>query len=221
MAKGRLNSCSLICAAPPGGILKVPNLYMEKLAVGPALKGKVSLTQPVEEILQIVADVYGKEIEEVTVCVLDRERNIHLIEKIRKFGPRIRMFADGDLAGAIGTYPGSRSDIDILLGSGRALQGVMSAVGLKALGGDFQGRFLPQNEKEKKIMKSYNLDPNKIYARDDLAPSNKVDFVVTGISQCPFLKGVRFDSYGAKTRSLVVRSASGTIRYIDTYHKFS
>ena len=219
LAKGKINAISIICTAPKGGMMHVPNVYMDKLAVGPQLKGKVSLDQSKEEMFQIIADVLGKEVEEITVCILERERNQKLIDEIRKLGPRIRLFQDGDIVGAMATHPWSNSDMDILLGSGKSYQGLMAAVGMKCMDGDFQGKFLAFNDEDKKLIKQHNVDINKIYGLDDLAPGQKLNFVATGITPGPFLKGIRYNRYGAKTRSIVARSKSGTIRYIDTYHK--
>ena len=219
LSKGKLNSVSVVCTSPPGGMMKVPNVYMDKLAVGPALKGKVSLDQPIEEMLSRVAEVMGKEIEEVVVCILDRERNMPLIEKIRKFGPQIRLFSDGDLAGGMGTHPWSNEDIDIALGTGKSYQGLMAAVGLKCVGGDFQGKFLIFNDDDKQEIDAFGIDKDKIYTMNDLAPASDLNFAATGISNSPFLKGIRFYRQYAKTRSILARSSSGTVRYIDTYHK--
>ena len=220
MSKGKLNSCSVICTSSPGGMMKIPNVYMEKIAVGPQLKGHVSLDQPLQDMFAKAANILGKEVEELKVVILDRERNKKLIEKVRKFGPQIRLFADGDLAAGMGTHPWTPEDIDFALGSGKSYQGLMTAVGLKCMGGDFQGRFLVFNNEDKKEVEKYGVDTQKVYGMKDLVPGNQLTFAATGVAQSPFLKGIRFLRSGAKTRSVVARSASGTIRYVDTYHNF-
>jgi len=220
-ANGGVGALSVIAVAQKGNFLHAPDTYMDKIAVGPEAVGKVSLEAPPEENVASVAKAQNKPINEVTVVILERSRHKELIDRVRKTGARILLIGDGDVSAAVATS-WKRSGIDMLLGSGGAPEGVITAAALKCLGGDFQGQLKFRNEEEKeRALKMGVEDLDRIYGRDDLARGD-VMFCATGVTDGPLLKGVRFLS-GRKvlTESVVMRSASGTIRFIESEHNLS
>lgn len=219
-AKGLSNSISVIAIAESGNFLHAPDCYMEKIAVGHEAKGVIDLNAPVEVNLKAIAKAKGVQIQDLTVSILDRPRHEDLIKKVRQAGARIWLIGDGDVSAAVATaQPGS--GVDVLLGTGGAPEGVISAAALRCRGGDFQGRLVFRNEDEKVRARKMGItDLEKTYKIDELAKGN-VMFCATGVTQGAFLKGVRFTSTGAKTHSVVMRSETMTVRYIDTEHHFS
>ena len=219
-ARGDPNAMSVFAAAPAGGLLNAPDTYMDKIAVGKKCIGAVDLDASVEENLHAVAKKLEKDIEEVTVIILDRDRHKGIIEKVRKCGCRIRLIRDGDIAGALAPAI-EDSGIDILMGSGGAPEGVIAAVALKCLGGEIQGRLMPRNEKEiERARKMGVFDINKKLAMNELVKSDEAMFAATGVTDGTILKGVRFLSHGAKTHSIVMRAKTKTIRFIEAMHHF-
>lgn len=216
-ASGGNNSITVLAAGPQGTLLHAPDTYMDKIAVGPEAKGAVDLDASVKENVHAVAEKLGKDIEDVTVIVLDRERHQKLIKEIREAGARIRLIGDGDIAGAIATC-NPDSGVDMLLGIGAAPEGVIASCALKCLGGEFQGRLVLQNKEEKERAKKMGVsDTEKKFYINDLAKGN-VMFAATGVTDGPLLKGIRSIPDGVKTHSVVMRSSSRTIRYIETTH---
>jgi fructose-1,6-bisphosphatase II len=193
---------------------------MDKIAVGPEAKGVIDLDAPVEKNLRAVAKAKGMDVKDLMVIVLDRERHENLIKEIRKAGARISLISDGDISGAISpSLPDS--DIDVLMGIGAAPEGVIAAAAVKALGGEIQGRLCFRNEEEKARAKKMGIiDLNKKMTQDDLVKCDNSMFIATGISTWPMLRGVDFTDYGAKTHSLVMRQKTGTVRFIETHHRF-
>jgi fructose-1,6-bisphosphatase II len=219
-ARGGQNSISAVAMGEKGTFFIPPTLYMEKIAVGSDVKGVVDISESPEINIKRVARAKNKYIEDVTVCVLDRPRHQELIEKIRSVGARILLITDGDISGAVAAAMADRS-IDILMGIGGSMEGVLAAAAIKCLGGDIQARLVFQDEKEKKSAKENGVsDLNKIYMLSDLIPGQDVMFSATGITDGEFLKGVRFYSGGAKTDSIVMRSKTHTVRYITATHQF-
>lgn len=220
VAHGRYNAISVIAAGPPGSLLHAPDTYMEKLAVGPSAKKVIDLDAPVEITIKKVAKALGKDIREITVIVLDRERHSELINEIRKAGARVRLITDGDVAGAIApSLPGS--DIDILMGIGASAEAVLAAAAIKTLGGEILARFKPLKESHlEEIKKAGIKNINKIYASEDLAKGKQLTFTATGVIEGPLLKGVEFKENTIVTHSIVIRGISGTIRYITTHHHY-
>jgi len=225
VAYGQPNAISVLAAAPGGHLLHAPDIYMEKLAVGPEAKGKVDLDWPIEKNIQAVAKALGKDIGEVTVVVLKRERHEKLIEKIRKTGARIYLIPDGDVAGAIApSLP--ESGIDMLANIGAAPEGVIAAAAVNCLGGEFQGRLWFQDyygtkTLKKGITRSQEMgvkDINKKFTGEELASGGKVMFAATGISDNPILRGVRYTRDNVITHSIVMRQKTSTVRFIETYH---
>ena len=219
-ARGDPNAMSVFAAAPSGGLLNAPDTYMDKIAVGPKCVGAIDLDASVEDNLKAVAVRLNKDLQEITVIILDRDRHKDLIEKVRKCGCRIKMIRDGDIAGALA--PALReSGVDILMGIGGAPEGVIAAVGLKCLGGEIQARLKFRNEDEKNRAKKMGIgDLSKKLTMKDLVSSEEAMFSATGVTDGTILKGVRFISHGAITHSIVMRAKTKTVRFIEAHHKF-
>ena len=196
-----------------------PCVYMEKLAVGPEAAGKVSLEQSATDNIRAVADAKGESVRDVTAVILDRPRHAELIEEVRVTGARIRLITDGDVAGAIATA-WSESGADILLGIGGTPEGVIAAAALKCMGGELQGRLWPRDEAEREAACIDSaMTSTKVLHLEDLVQGDNCFFAATGITDGELLRGVRYDSRGATTESLVMRSKSGTVRRIDARHR--
>jgi fructose-1,6-bisphosphatase II len=197
-----------------------PDTYMEKIAVGPGARGAIDLRRSPTENLRRVADALGKYVEDVTVVVLDRPRHDKLVREIRETGARIKLIPDGDVAGALNTcFP--EAGVDVLMGIGGAPEGVITAAALRCVGGDMQARLQFRDEGERARARAMGLaDAEKVLTTDDLAGGN-VMVAATGVTNGDFLKGVRFTGEGARSHSVVMRSKSGTLRYIETIHRFT
>lgn len=221
VAAGTWNALAVIAIADRGNLLHAPDMYMEKIAVGPEAKGKVSLDKPIIENLKAVASAKQKSLDEVVVTLLNRERHQKIIQEVRKAGARIKLIEDGDVAAAISTSI-EHTGVDMLLGTGGAPEGVISAVALKCLGGDFQGRLTPQNDEE--IKRCHNMgieDLNQILYMDDLVKGDDAIFAATGVTDGELLRGVQFKGKNiGTTHSLVMRAKSGTVRFIEGQHSF-
>lgn len=217
VAYGRYNALTVIATGPQGSLMSAPDTYMEKIAVPPQAKGKVSLDFTVAENIEIVAKSLNKNVSDVTVSLLDRERNQNIINQIRKIGARVRLVSDGDLGIAIATCL-EDNPIDMLLGSGGSAEAVLAACALKTLGGEMQARFLPRNKEDEHEIKKMGLDQNKIYTLEDLAKGNSITFTATGVIDGPILKGVVWGSNSIKTHSIIMRSQSKTVRFLETHH---
>lgn len=217
VAYGRYNALTVITTGPQGSLLSAPDTYMDKIAVGPAAKGLVSLDAQVEENIRKVAQALDKDIGEVTVSMLDRERNMEIMNRVRAAGARLRLITDGDLAVAIATCM-DESPIDMLLGSGGSAESVLAASALKILGGEIQVKLKPRNEQDKQEIASMGLDETKIYTTEDLASGDNLTFTATGVIDGPLLPGVIFNPHSIMTHSVVMRSVSKTVRYLTTYH---
>lgn len=220
-ATGGVGSISVIAVAERGQFLHAPDTYMDKIACGPAAKGLIDLDVSATENVKRVAKALDKPVEDVTVVILDRPRHADLIAEVRKTGARIQLIGDGDVSAAIASaWPDS--GIDLLIGIGGAPEGVISAAALQCLGGDFQGRLKFRNEEEKqRAVRMGVKDLTKKYEIQELAHGS-VMFCATGVTDGPFLKGVKtLPGRRAKTHSVVMRSFSGTIRTIEAHHDLS
>lgn len=217
-ATGGVGAISVIAVAEHGKFLHAPDTYMEKIACGPAARGLIDLDKSASENIRIVAKALDKEVSDMTVVILKRPRHDDLIAEVRATGARIQLIGDGDVSSAVATG-WADSGIDLLLGTGGAPEGVIAAAAMQCLGGDFQGRLKFRNEEEIARARSMGLkDPTRKLTMEDLA-SGPVMFIATGITDGALLKGVRFQSDGrAKTHSIVMRSATGTIRTIEAHH---
>jgi len=222
IARGGYNALSAIALAEDGGFLCVPNVYMEKIAVGPDLpEGVVDLDAEPAENLKALAKAKKVKISDLVVCMLDRPRHAQLVAKVREAGARIRLILDGDVSGAVAPALAG-SGVDIFLGSGRATQGVLAAAALRGMGGQMQGRLIVRNDDEfQRLRKAGVEDPACKYDLMDMASGN-VTFAATGVTTGPMLAGVQFMPGGmAVTHSLVVRSKTRTLRYIEGHHHVS
>ena len=221
IANGMNNSIAVLAAAPRGCLLHAPDIYMDKIACGPGAKGCIDLEDTTENNIKRVAKALNKNIEEITVSVLKRERHDKLVEEIRKTGARIKMVSDGDILTAIETCF-EDSGVDMIMGIGGAPEGVIAAAALKCLGGDFQGKLVPSDEEQMERCKSFHNDLEKIYHIDDLVKGNDVIFSATGVSFGEILQGVKFlKDNKATTETLVTRLPSGTVRFIKSIHNLN
>ncbi|MEI6397846.1 MAG: class II fructose-bisphosphatase [Pseudomonadota bacterium] len=218
-AKGGPEAIACIAAAEAGGFLHAPDMYMNKIAVGPAARGAIDITKSVTWNLREVAKASNKEIEDLCVIILDRDRHAESIKEIRASGARIRLIGDGDVSAALATASPD-SGVDILMGSGGAPEGVIAAAALRCLGGDMQATLMLQNDTEwQRAQKMGIKSKTQVYGLTDLAKGN-VMFIATGVTGGSFLKAVRYTGGGAATHSIVMRSETGTIREIETRHSF-
>ncbi len=220
VAKGTNGAIAVLAVAPENCLLHAPDMYMDKIAVGPGAKGSIELDAPVEVNLRNVARALGKEIEDLTVVILDRERHQEKINQIRKAGARINLISDGDVSPAAATMF-NESGVDMMLGIGGAPEGVLAAAALYCLGGEMQGRLCPDNEEEVERIKKMGLQKvDKLLTMDDLVCGEDVIFAATGITDSSLFRGVRYNAPGATTHSLVMRAKTGTVRFIEAWHRF-
>lgn len=218
VAQGTWNALAVIAIADKGNLLHAPDMYMEKIAVGPEAIGKVDINASTIENLQAVAQAKNKQVEDVVATVLDRPRHHELISEIRTAGARIRLIPDGDVAGAINTAF-DETGVDVLFGIGGAPEGVLAAVALKCLGGEIQGKLIPSNKEEITRCNDMGItDINKVFYMEDFCPGNDAIFAATGVTDGELLKGVQFKGSRATTQTVVMRSKSGTVRFIDGEH---
>ena len=219
MAEGRPNSISVIAAADRGSMYDPSAVfYMEKIAVGPEAKGVIELDAPVEHNIKKVAKAKGLAPNEVTVVVLDRPRHAELIRDIREAGAKIRLIGDGDVAGAVAAARDDNS-VDICWGIGGTPEGVITACAMKALGGEILGRLHPRDDEEIRKALDAGHDLDRILTTNDLVKSDNCFFVATGVTNGDMLRGVAYRGKGAYTRSIVMRSKSGTVRTIEAFHQ--
>ena len=219
-AKGIANAISVIAIASRGNLYHTRNYYMEKIAVGPKAKGSIDLEKPLKENLLNVAKALDKNIEDLTVTILERDRHKDIIAQCRQLGCRIKLFRDGDVAAAIATAF-EDSGVDVMVGIGGCPEGVLAAAALKCLGGEIQGRLHAHTSEE---IKQSQTDPDyyKVLKTDDLAAGDDILFIATGVSDGDMLKGVRFmPNNFVKTHTVVMRSASGTMRFIEAIHNMN
>ncbi len=219
-AKGAPNAIAVIGLAERGNFLHAPDIYMDKIAVGPHLPDQVvALDAPVKENLRNLAQAKKCEISDLMVCTLERERHAEIVRRCREAGARITLIGDGDVSGVIAVAQ-PETGIDLYLGSGGAPEGVLAAAALRCIGGQLQGRLLYEDDTQIERARSMGItDPNRIYTVEDMARGN-VMFAATGVTNGPMLRGVRHFQSGAITHSIVMRSKSGTVRYIEAHHNF-
>ena len=220
-AKGLTNSLAVIAMAEHDGFLNSPDVYMDKIAVGGDLpEGVVDIDNEPADNLASLAKAKGVDVEDIVACILDRPRHEELIRKVRDAGARIMLITDGDVSGVMATSE-EASGVDIYLGSGGAPEGVLAAAALRCIGGQMQGRLIFRNDDERGRAERCGItDFDRKYDLLDLA-SGDVMFAATGVTNGTMLNGVRRFSGGAKTHSLVMRSKSGTVRYIEAEHNFN
>jgi fructose-1,6-bisphosphatase II / sedoheptulose-1,7-bisphosphatase len=219
-AKGGPNAIATVALAEKGGFLHAPDIYMEKIAAGGGLPdGVVDLDFPVAENLRNLARAKKRDVSDIVVCILDRDRHKELIAKCREAGARIMLISDGDVAGVIATATPD-SYVDIYMGSGGAPEGVLAAAALRCIGGQMQGRLLYENDAQIERARSMGVtDPKHKYTIGQMAKGD-VMFAATGVTPGAMLRGVRRFGHGAITHSIVMRSKSGTVRYVEAHHNF-
>ena len=218
-ANGMSNALSVIAVGERGTMFDPgPSFYMEKIAVGPDCVGAIDITASATQNLRWIAKSKGESIRDLTAVILDRPRHAELIREVRASGARIRLIRDGDVYGAIASaWPDA--GVDVLFGVGGTPEGVISAAALKSMGGEMQARLAPQSDDEMAAVLAAGLDLDRVLNQDDLIQGDNCFFAATGITDGQLLRGVRFDSRGARTQSLVMRSRSGTVRFIDARHR--
>ena len=217
VASGGWNALAVIAVADHGNLLNAPDMYMDKIAVGPEAVGCIDIEAPVIDNLKAVAKAKNKHVEDVVATILNRPRHEKIIHELREAGARIKLINDGDVAGAINTAF-DHTGVDILFGSGGAPEGVLSAVALKALGGEIHGKLLPQNEEELRRCEKMGLDTGKVLRMEDLVKGDDAIFAATGVTDGELLKGVQFKGSVGTTHSIVMRAKSGTVRFVDGRH---
>src|SRR3954447_9541020 len=230
-ALGANNAIAVLAASERGGLLNAPDIYMDKIVVGPSSRGAIDIDAPVKDNLRAVARRLSRDVEDLTVIVLDRSRHKKLIADVRETGARIRLIGDGDLSAGISAAVAG-TNIHALLGIGGAPEGVLTAAAMKCLNGEIQARLVFDPDRlgvdrskvppVEKVMERLNemgiTDPDKVYDTNDLAPGKKIIFAATGVTDGALLKGVRFFGAGKRTHSLVMTTDSKSIRFVDTVH---
>jgi len=221
LALGLPNSISTVAMAPRGCMFNPgPIVYMKKIAVGPEAKDAIDITLPTAENLRRIARAKGKDLNDLTAVILDRERHRELIGEVRSTGARILLIPDGDVAGALMTA-WQESNVDVLLGVGGTPEGVIAACALRAMGGNIQGILHARSEEEARLGREAGFDMDKVLMMDDLVASDDVFFAATGLTDGHFLRGVKYVAEGAETDSLVVRGLTGTVRHIVATHRLT
>src|SRR5437899_4515692 len=230
-ALGANNAIAVLAAAERGGLLHAPDIYMDKIVVGPSSRGVIDIDAPVKENLKNIARRLGRDVEDLTVIVLDRPRHKKIIDDVREAGARIRLISDGDLSAGISAAVAG-TNIHACIGIGGAPEGVLTAAAIKCLNGEIQARLVfdpdrlgvdkdkvPPAKEVIERLKSMGInDPNKVYDTEDLAPGKKIIFAATGVTDGALMRGVRFFGSGKRTHSLVMTSESKHIRFVDTMH---
>ena len=219
-AVGQPNAVAVIALAERGTMF-FPGaaVYMEKIAAGAEAAGAIDVTAPPEENVRLVAKAKGVRPEDVSVTILDRPRHTEMIDAVRSVGARVYLISDGDVAGAIAAAA-PRTGVDLLLGIGGTPEGVIAAAALKCLGGAIQGRLVPRDDAERATLVAEGYDLGRVLGIDDLVAGDDVFFAATGVTDGNLLTGVKYWPDGASTHSMVMRSRSGTLRYVEAEHRF-
>ncbi len=221
LAEGRPGSLAVLAAAPAGTMFDPgPCVYMEKLVVGREAAGVVDLDRPLPDNLAAVAKASGRELRDLTVIMLDRDRHEEAKRQVRQAGARLQLITDGDVAGGILAAWDERPEVDMLYGVGGTPEGVVTACAVKALDGEILGRLWPRSDEERQAAVDAGYDLDTVLSADDLVSTEDCFFSCTGITPGQLVRGVRFTGSGAITQSLVMRSKSGTVRVITARHRF-
>jgi len=219
-AKGLPNAITVVALAERNSMYYDPHImYMEKIAVGPQAKGAIDINAPPRDNLFRIARFMERNVEDLTVVVLDRPRHENLIQEVRDTGARIKLITDGDVAGAVMAATPGDTGVDVLMGIGGTPEAVLAACALKCLDGDMQCKLWPRsNEERQRAQEGGNTDLDRVLTMNDLVRSDDVFFAATGITHGEFLRGVRYSGERAQTHSIMMRSRSGTVRRFDTHH---
>jgi fructose-1,6-bisphosphatase II len=218
VARGLPGGISTVALAERGSLFFTHCAYMEKLIVGPKAAKVIDITEPVAANLRRIARAEGRSVEDLTVVVLDRERHERLLDDIRSAGARVKLIMDGDVAAGLMAAMEHRTGIDALMGIGGAPEAVLAACAIKAVGGGMQARLWPRDEGEQAVVRAEGKDPTTVLSLDDLCAGENVFFAATGITAGELLEGVRFMGNSVATHSVVMRSYSGTVRYVEAQH---
>ena len=217
-ATGGSSAISVVAASERGGLLNAPDIYMEKLVVGPSSRGKVDINAPVEDNLKAIAKCLDREVHDLVVIVLDRPRHERLIADIRKAGARIRLISDGDLSAGISAAVVG-TGVHAVMGIGGAPEGVLTAAAMRCLNGEIQGRLVLTRPADKERLQKLGLaDTSRVFRTEDLVPGKSVIFAAAGVTDGALLKGVRFFGDGIRTHTLVMTTVPHLVRFIDTIH---
>jgi fructose-1,6-bisphosphatase class II len=217
-ATGAANAIAVLAAASKGGLLHAPDLYMEKLVVGPRAKHAVSLDRPVKDNLRSIAKALDRDVDDLVIMVLDRPRHEKLIADIRSAGARIRLIGDGDLSAGIAAAVDG-SGVHAVMGTGGAPEGVLTAAAMRCLGGEIYARLVVSKPEHEERCRKMGIDDfRRIYSAGDLASGEQITFVATGVTDGALMKGVRFFGHGTRTSSIVMQNQPHQIRFIDTIH---
>jgi len=218
---GLPGAISVVALAARGAMFGIREIvYMNKIAVGPEAVGSIDILASPGQNLRWIAKAKRCSVADLTVCILDRPRHAALIQEVRSAGARIQLIPDGDVAGGISTALGD-TGVDVLMGVGGAPEAVLTAAALRCLKGEIQCTLWPRDDNERKAAEAANFDLSKVYTTEDLVGSGDVFFAATGVTDGELIKGVRYFGGGATTQSLVMRSYSGTVRWISARHDFS
>ena len=217
-ATGATNAITVLAASEKGGLLNAPDIYMDKLVVGPSSKGKVDINAPVAKNLEAIAKALDRDVQDLVVTVLDRPRHEKLIAEIRKAGARIRLIGDGDLSAGI-TAAVVGTGVHAVMGIGGAPEGVLTAAAMRCLNGEIQGKLVLTKPADAERLKKMGIgDLKKVYGTEELAPGKNVIFAAAGVTDGALLKGVRFFGEGIRTHCLVMTTVPRQVRFIDTIH---
>jgi fructose-1,6-bisphosphatase class II len=217
-ATGTANAIAVLAASERGGLLHAPDLYMEKIIVGPSARGAVELDAPVADNLKAIAKRLDRDVEDLVVIVLDRPRHEKLIGEIRAAGARIRLIGDGDLSAGISAAVVG-TGVHAVMGTGGAPEGVLTAAALRCLNGQILARLVVSKpEHEARLAKMGIKDPRRVYDTHELAPGKKIIFACTGVTEGNLLRGVRFFGEGIRTHSVIMTLAERQVRFVDTVH---
>jgi fructose-1,6-bisphosphatase class II len=217
-ATGAPNAIAVLAASEKGGLLHAPDIYMEKLVVGPSSKGKVDINAPVEDNLKVIAKALDREVHDLVVIVLDRPRHERLIADIRKAGARIRLIGDGDLSAGISAAVVG-TGVHAVMGTGGAPEGVLTAAAMRCLNGEIQAKLVLTKESDRERLKRMGIpDIERVYRTEDLAPGKSIIFAAAGVTDGALLRGVRFFGDGTRTHTLVMTTVPHQVRFIDTIH---
>jgi fructose-1,6-bisphosphatase II len=217
-ATGEPNAIVVLAASDRGGLLHAPDLYMEKIIVGPSCKGAVELDAPVEHNLRAIAKRLDRDVEDLVVIVLDRPRHEKLIHDIRKAGARIRLISDGDLSAGISAAVVG-TGVHAVMGTGGAPEGVLTAAALRCLNGQILARLVASKpEHHERLAQMGIKDARRVYDTEDLAPGKRIIFACTGVTGGNLLRGVRFFGEGIRTHSLILTHEEPQVRFVDTVH---
>jgi fructose-1,6-bisphosphatase class II len=217
-ATGAPNAIAVLGASEKGGLLHAPDIYMEKLVVGPSCKGKVDIHAPVSDTLKTIAKSLDREVNDLVIIVLDRPRHERLIADIRKAGARIRLIGDGDLSAGISAAVVG-TGVHAVMGTGGAPEGVLTAAAMRCLNGEIQAKLVLTKEADRERLKRMGIpDIDRVYGTEDLAPGKSIIFAAAGVTDGALLRGVRFFGDGTRTHTLVMTTVPHQVRFIDTIH---